>query len=81
MTITPRRISAQAISVLTVLSDSGEAWRYGLEIAASTRLLPRHLRLHRTVTPATLLGWHRRLVKNKWTYPNTTGPPGPGGDP
>jgi hypothetical protein len=48
-------------------------WADRAILAVLIQLLPRNLRVHRLVTPGTVLRWHRRLVTRKWTCPHRTG--------
>jgi hypothetical protein len=45
------------------------SWTDRAVFAALTRLLSQACRLHRIVTPATILRWHRDLVKQRWIQP------------
>jgi hypothetical protein len=47
------------------------SWADRALTAALTRLLPIRRRLGLLVTPATILGWHRRLVSRRWTTRRT----------
>jgi hypothetical protein len=56
-------------------------WAYRAVIAAMTRLLPRCLRLHRIVTPGTLLAWPAADQEDMDLPQHGGTPAGPRGDP
>jgi hypothetical protein len=64
---------------LTVLRRQVARPRYTpsdrLVLAVLARLLPRRRWSAFLVTPATLLRWHRDLVRRRWTYPHRPGRP------
>jgi DNA-binding PadR family transcriptional regulator len=64
-----RRHSAQALAVLDALAEAGRQWRYGLEIAAATKLKSGSL------YPILARLDERGLVESKWLAPEKPGRP------
>ena len=50
-------------------------WADRVVLAALARVLSGPQRAARLVTPGTLLAWHKRLVRWRWTYPHRSGRP------
>jgi hypothetical protein len=66
----------QEVAVLRRLNPKPRLkWTGRAVLAALSRMLPKGMRLHRIVTPGTLLRWHRRMMTKKWTQPRSPGRP------
>jgi hypothetical protein len=55
-------------------------WADQAVLASLLRLLPRLLWEAPFVRPATLVRWHRDLVRRRWTYPSPRGRPSVGAE-
>ncbi|WP_084434750.1 integrase core domain-containing protein [Kibdelosporangium aridum] len=51
------------------------SWPDRAVLAALARMLPKALRVHRIVTPAKLLYWHRKLIAARWRQQKPPGRP------
>ncbi|WP_221761297.1 integrase core domain-containing protein [Kibdelosporangium aridum] len=51
------------------------SWPDRAILAGLARILPKLLRIHRIVTPGTLLRWHRKLIAARWRQPKPPGRP------
>jgi hypothetical protein len=66
----------QEVAVLRRVNPKARLdWTDRAVLAAVSRMLPEGLRLHRIVTPRTLLRWHRRMVTRKLAQPRLPGRP------
>jgi len=85
LTLLRRTSAAKEVEILVLRQENAVLRRHNPKprldradravLAALIRLLPRAVKAHRLITPATVLRWHRRLAAPHWTYHNQPGRP------